>query len=99
MSTVVPPPPSESSSPEPPRQARVPTADDLLPGSRRLTARQAVTAVLAAFALLVVCDGDGIRRQGEKLDNGLERTIVLAVGHPAGWIADQLPLSPAVHQM
>jgi len=96
MSTIAPPP--ESSPPQPPR-AKVPTADDHLPGSHRMTARQAVTAVLAALALLVVCDGDGIRRQGEKLDKGLERSVVLAIGHPAGWIADQLPFSPAVDEM
>jgi uncharacterized protein len=89
----------ESSPPEPPRVALVPTADDHLPGSRRLTARQAITAVLAALALLVVCDGNGIRRQGEKLDQGLERSVVLAVGHPAGWIADHLPFSSVVDQM
>ena len=26
------------------------------------------------------------------MDTGSQRTVVLAVGHPAGWIADQLPL-------
>ncbi len=97
MSTIAPPP--ESSAPKPPPQAKVPTADDHLPGSRRMTARQAITAVLSALALLVVCDGDGIRRQGEKMDDGLERSVVLAIGHPAGWIADQLPFSPAVDEM
>lgn len=95
MSAVAPPPTEPSS----PRAAPVPTADDHLPGSRRMTARQAIAAVLAAFALLVVCDGDGIRRQGEKLDSGLERSVVLAVGHPAGWIADRLPFSGAVDQV
>lgn len=99
MSTVTEPPPPESAPPQPPPVAHVPTADDHLPGSRRLTARQAIAAVLAACALLVVCDGDGIRRQGEKMDEGLERSVVLAIGHPAGWIADQLPFSPVVDEM
>jgi hypothetical protein len=93
MSAIAPPPS------RPPSVAKVPTPDDHLPGNRRLTARQAITAVLAAFAILVVCDGNGIRRQGEKLDEGLERTVVLAVGHPAGWIADQLPFASAVDEM
>lgn len=93
MSTTTPPAP-----PTPPA-AHVPTADDHLPGSRRMTARQAIVVVFLAFALLVVADGDGIRRQGEKLDRGLERTVVLAVGHPAGWIADRLPVSPIVDEM
>ncbi len=97
MSTIAPPP--DSQPPKAPRAAPVPTADDHLPGSRRLTARQAIATVLAALAVLVVCDGDGIRRQGEKLDEGLERSVVLAVGHPAGWIADRLPFSSAVDQM
>jgi hypothetical protein len=96
--TTIPSPPTPPTPPTPPH-THVPTADDHLPGSRRMTARQAITMVLAAFALLVVTDGDGIRRQGEKLDKGLERSVVLAVGHPAGWIADQLPFSPAVDQM
>ncbi|HYF27268.1 MAG TPA: hypothetical protein VD931_16100 [Baekduia sp.] len=99
MSAIAPPP--EPAPPTPPKApaTHVPTADDHLPGSHRLTARQAIATVLAALAVLVVCDGDGIRRQGEKLDQGLERTVVLAVGHPAGWIADQLPFSSAVDQM
>lgn len=83
----------------PPRPAPVPTADDHLPGSRRLSARHAIACVLAAVAVLVVCDGDGIRRQGEKLDAGIEKDVVLAVGRPAGWIADRLPFAPAVDQV
>lgn len=89
----------QSPPPPPTPRAHVPTAEDHLPGSRLLTARHAIVTVLAALALLVVCDGDGIRRQGEKLDRGFERTVVLAVGRPAGWIADRLPFSPAVDQM
>jgi hypothetical protein len=80
-------------------EAEPPTVDEHLPRSRRLTARHAIVTVLAALALLVVCDGDGIRRQGQKLDQGLERSIVLAVGHPAGWVADRLPFASIVDQM
>ena len=40
--------------------------------------------------LLVVIKGQSIRNAGEKMDTGVERTVVLAVGHPTGWIADQL---------
>src|ERR1700751_5940368 len=83
----------------PPHAAQVPTEDDHLPGSRRVTARQAIAMILGAFALLVLCDGGGIRSQGHKMDPGLERSVVLAVGRPAGWIADQLPFAPAVRQM
>ncbi len=97
MSTITPPP--ESTPPTPPKAARVPTDDDHLPGSRRLTARQSVYMVLGALVLLVLCAGDGIRRQGEKLDPGLERDVVLAVGHPAGWIADKLPFAAATDEI
>lgn len=82
-----------------PPAAHVPTADDHLPGGRRTTARQAVLMVLLVFALLVVADGDGMRHQGERMDSGLEKDIVLAAGKPAGWIADRLPVAPAVDQM
>src|ERR1700740_2920961 len=99
MSTIAPPPSSDPSPAQPPSVAKVPTPDDHLPGNRRMTARQGIIMVLAALALLVVCDGDGMRRQGEKMNRGLERDVVLAVARPAGWIADQLPFSPAVDQM
>lgn len=97
MSTIVPPP--EEQTPKPPRAAPVPTADDHLPGSRRVSARRAIGLVLAACAILVVCDGDGMRRQAEKMDRGTERDLVLAVAKPAGWIADHLPFSSAVDEM
>ncbi len=70
-----------------------------VPPGRRRTARDAIVAVLVAAALLVVLDGDGIRRTGEKMDTGLGRSVVLAVGHPAGWIADQLPFASAADQV
>ena len=39
--------------------------------------------------LLIVVKGQSIRSPGEKLDPGVERTVLLAVGHPAGWVADR----------
>lgn len=82
-----------------PPAAHVPTADDHLRGGARMTAKAAITMVLLTFALLVVADGDGIRHQGERMDDGTEKDVVLAVGRPAGWIADQLPVAPVVDQM
>jgi lysophospholipase L1-like esterase len=82
-----------------PEDTHTPTADDHVPGSRRVSARKAVAGLFLALALIVVCDGDGIRRQGEKLKPGFERDVVLAIGHPAGWIADQLPFADAVDAM
>jgi lysophospholipase L1-like esterase len=70
-------------SPEPP----VPPT----PKGRRLTARHAVTAVLIAVVLLALFEGSSIRSAGEEMDPGLARELTLAVGAPAGWIADRLP--------
>jgi lysophospholipase L1-like esterase len=66
---------------------------------RRFGARDALLCVLLAVVLLVVCEGDGIRRQGEQMSSGIERSAVLAVGHPAGWIADRLPFAAATDQV
>jgi hypothetical protein len=62
-------------------------------GLRRFRARDAVLAVLAAALLLVVFEGDAVRGAGERMDPGVRREVVLAVGRPAGWIADRLPFA------
>jgi lysophospholipase L1-like esterase len=60
--------------------------------TRRFSARQAVAAVVLAGAILVVCSGASIRKAGEEMHSGIGRDVVLAVGRPAAWVADQLPL-------
>lgn len=65
------------------------------PPGRHLRARDGILVVVMALALLVVFRGESIRNSGEELDSGLERTVVLAVGKPAGWIADRLPFDEA----
>lgn len=60
------------------------------PGSRRFRARDAVVVVLVAVLVLLVLEGDAIRGAGEEMTPGWERTLVLAVGEPAGWIADRI---------
>jgi uncharacterized protein len=62
-------------------------------GLRRFRARDAVIAVLVTGLLLVVFEGASIRRAGEQMDPGVGRSLVLAVGKPAGWVADQLPFA------
>jgi lysophospholipase L1-like esterase len=64
-------------------------------GLRRFRARDAIVAVALAMALLVAFAGASVRRAGEQMAPGLGRDIVLAVGEPAGWIADRLPLAAA----
>jgi len=63
------------------------------PGSRRFRARDAVIVVLVAVLVLVALEGDAIRGAGEEMTPGWERTLVLAVGEPAGWVADRIGLS------
>jgi uncharacterized protein len=41
----------------------------------------------------VLFEGASIRHAGEQMDPGVGRTLVLAVGKPAGWLADRLPLA------
>src|SRR5205085_2311659 len=47
-------------------------------------------------AVLVVCAGPSIRRAGEQM-HGIGRDIVLGIGRPAAWVADQLPFHHAAH--
>jgi hypothetical protein len=66
-------------------------------GLRRFSARDAIVAVLVAMFLLVVFTGASVRRAGQQLTPGIGRTAVLAVGDPAGWVADRLPLAGLAH--
>lgn len=63
------------------------------PGGPRLRARDAVLVVAVALVLLVLFKGTSIRESGEEMQPGVERSVVLAVGRPAGWLADQLPFA------
>ncbi|HEV2785018.1 MAG TPA: DUF459 domain-containing protein [Solirubrobacteraceae bacterium] len=63
------------------------------PTGGSLRARDAIACVLVAALLLLLTAGASIRSTGEKMDPGWERTLVLAIGHPAGWLADRLPFS------
>lgn len=61
------------------------------PPGRHLRARDAILVVTLAMVLLILFKGESIRNSGEEMDSGVERSVVLAVGHPAGWIAEKLP--------
>ncbi|HET8759163.1 MAG TPA: hypothetical protein VFM58_24305 [Solirubrobacteraceae bacterium] len=67
-----------------------------LNGLRCFRARDAVVAVTFVALLLVAIEGAAIRRAGERMDPGIGRTLVLAVGRPAGWAADRLPFADLV---
>src|SRR4051812_33196738 len=64
-------------------------------GLRRFRARDGILALLVCGALLIVFKGDALRDQGERLDPGAVRDLVLVVGRPAGAIADALPFADA----
>jgi hypothetical protein len=64
-------------------------------GLRRFRARDAIGAVTLVALLLILFEGPSIRRTGERMDPGIERDAVLAIGRPAGWLGDRLPLADA----
>lgn len=66
------------------------------PTGRRLRARDALVCVGIAIVLLLLVEGGSIRHTGRDMSPGIERTVVRAVGEPAGWVADKLPLNGAV---
>ena len=67
-------------------------------GLRRFRARDAIVAVTLASLLLIAFAGASVRRTGERMEPGLDRDIVLAVGKPAGWVSDRLPLASVAHR-
>src|ERR1700730_13512900 len=66
-------------------------------GTRKFRARDAVIAVAVAVVILILCAGGSIKKQGEEMNPGIGRDLVLAVGKPAAWVAGQLPFHSAAH--
>lgn len=60
--------------------------------ARRYDVRQLLRMIGLVSLLLFVTSGPGIREAGEEMDPGLVRTLVLAVGEPAGAVGDVIPL-------
>jgi hypothetical protein len=69
------------------------------PPGRHLRARDAVLVITLAVVLLILFKGESIRSSGEEMQPGLERNVVLAVGHPSGWIAEKLPFGDWGHTL
>lgn len=69
------------------------------PTGRPLRARDALLCVLVAVVLLLVLQGRSIRSSGERMEPGLERGVVLAVGRPAGWLADRFGVDDEVRRL
>src|SRR4051812_44574837 len=64
-------------------------------GTSRFTARDSVIAILITAVLLFLFFGGTVRKQGEEQKKGVQRSAILAVGKPAGYLADRLPLDNA----
>ena len=64
--------------------------------ARRFTVRQLYVAIGLTALLLLLAAGPSIRDAGEEMDRGVVRTLVLAVGEPAGAVGDVLPVHDAV---
>jgi len=69
------------------------------PTGRSLRARDAVVCVFVAVLILLVVKGQSIRDSGEKMDDGITKTIVLAVGEPSGWVADRFGIDDDVERL
>jgi lysophospholipase L1-like esterase len=68
-------------------------------GMRKFRARDAVIAMAATAVILVLFAGGSIEKQGEEMNPGIGRDLVLDVGRPAAWFADQLPFHTAAHTL
>lgn len=66
---------------------------------RRFSARDAVVSTVLIALFLLVFSGGSVRQAGEEMDPGVYRDIVLAIGEPTGWVADQLPLAEIGHTL
>jgi lysophospholipase L1-like esterase len=66
---------------------------------RRFSARDAVLAMALIALLLLVFSGGSVRNAGEEMNPGVGRDLVLAVGKPAGWVAEQLPFADIGHTL
>ena len=68
-------------------------------GNKRFTARDALIAIGVTAVILIVCAGASIRKAGNEMKGGIGRDAVLAVGNPAGAIADNLPFHRGANRL
>jgi lysophospholipase L1-like esterase len=66
---------------------------------RRFSARDAVLAIFLMTFLLLIFAGGAVKRAGEELNPGIGRDIVVAIGKPASWVAEQLPFADVTHTL
>ncbi len=68
-------------------------------GARRFSARDGLIAIAITAFILLVCAGGAVKKAGEEMSPGIGRDLVLAVGRPTAWIANQLPFHSATHTL
>jgi lysophospholipase L1-like esterase len=61
--------------------------------------RDLLICCAVAIVLLTFAEGRSVRHAGREMPSGWERSLVLAVGNPAGWLADRLPLADAANEL
>src|SRR4029077_18207176 len=66
-------------------------------GLCRFRARDAVVSVLVTAIVLILAEGPSILKTGREMTSGIGRDSVMAVAHPADWLARQLPLVKLAH--
>jgi lysophospholipase L1-like esterase len=59
----------------------------------RFRARDAVLSVGLVMLLLLLFAGGAVRKGADQVHPGVGRDVLKAIGGPAGWVSDQLPLS------
>jgi lysophospholipase L1-like esterase len=64
-------------------------------GLDRFSAKQAVAAIALVAGILILCAGGALRHAGEEMEDGWERSLLMAVGKPTDVIADNLPFQDA----
>jgi lysophospholipase L1-like esterase len=62
------------------------------PRGPRSRSRDALIVVFISVIVLALFEGASVRTAGEEMQPGVERDVVVAVGKPAGWLADRTPL-------
>ncbi|MQA72767.1 MAG: DUF459 domain-containing protein [Solirubrobacterales bacterium] len=68
-------------------------------GARGYTARDAVKAMVIIVGLLILFAGGSIGSSAARMDQGIGRDLVSAVGEPTEWVADRLPLDEAESEL
>ena len=68
-------------------------------GLLRFRARDAVIAAVVVALALVFFAGGAVRDAAEEMEPGIGRDIMVAIGKPTGWVADQLPFAEAAEEV